>query len=84
MPTIPYCCYIKEREVERGGSCQAQANLIRNVYRRAGLDPTNKTDRCQFFEAHGTGNPAGDPAEDSVIVSPFILTMVHADSALGR
>jgi acyl transferase domain-containing protein len=51
-------------------SSEAQANLIRDVYRRAGLDPTKKADRCQFFEAHGTGTPAGDPTEASVSCFP--------------
>ncbi len=53
-------------------SSEAQAALIRDVYRRAGLDPTKKSDRCQFFEAHGTGTPAGDPTEASVSASSLI------------
>jgi acyl transferase domain-containing protein len=47
-------------------SADAQAALIRETYRRAGLDPTTKEGRCQFFEAHGTGTPTGDPQEASV------------------
>lgn len=35
-------------------SAAAQAALIRRVYRQAGLDPCDRNDRCQFFEAHGT------------------------------
>ena len=34
-------------------SATAQADLIRRVYRQAGLDPLDRNDRCQFFEAHG-------------------------------
>jgi acyl transferase domain-containing protein len=34
-------------------SATAQADLIRRVYRQAGLDPRDRNDRCQFFEAHG-------------------------------
>jgi acyl transferase domain-containing protein len=34
-------------------SATAQANLISRVYLQAGLDPRNRNDRCQFFEAHG-------------------------------
>lgn len=43
----------------------AQASLIRQTYRRAGLNPVR--DRCQFFECHGTGTPAGDPVEARAI-----------------
>lgn len=38
----------------------AQAELIRRVYCKAGLDPSSEAQRCQFFEAHGTGTIAGD------------------------
>jgi acyl transferase domain-containing protein len=40
-------------------SATAQAALIRDIYARAGLDPTEEADRCQYFEAHGTGTKAG-------------------------
>ena len=40
-------------------SCDAQADLIRACYDRIGLDPTNPNHRPQYFEAHGTGTPAG-------------------------
>lgn len=39
---------------------------------RAGLDPTNKHDRCQFFQAHGTGTQAGDPVEAEAISKAFL------------
>lgn len=35
----------------------SQVDLIRQTYARAGLDCTNPSDRCQYFEAHGTGTP---------------------------
>ncbi|TGJ80830.1 hypothetical protein E0Z10_g7931 [Xylaria hypoxylon] len=50
---------------------EAQATLIRDTYRRAGLDPTNPSDRCQYFEAHGTGTAAGDPREAAAIHAAF-------------
>ncbi len=37
----------------------AQEALLRDVYRRAGVDP----DDIVYVEAHGTGTPVGDPAE---------------------
>ena len=37
---------------------ESQSRLIRDVYARCGLDPVR--DRPQYFEAHGTGTPAGD------------------------
>jgi acyl transferase domain-containing protein len=49
----------------------AQQQLIRSTYLRAGLDPTRAEDRCQFFEAHGTGTPAGDPEEAAAIHNVF-------------
>ncbi|KAF7596241.1 hypothetical protein BBP40_002774 [Aspergillus hancockii] len=48
----------------------AQADLIRDTYRRAGLDPIK--DRCQYFECHGTGTPAGDPVEARAIYEALI------------
>lgn len=56
----------------------AQTALIRQTYRRAGLDPVK--DRPQYFEAHGTGTQAGDPVEVGRILfvtRPLLL------SALG-
>ncbi|KAK3376434.1 hypothetical protein B0T24DRAFT_700000, partial [Lasiosphaeria ovina] len=50
---------------------EAQARLIKDVYRRAGLDPTVPEDRCQYFEAHGTGTRAGDPNEARAIEEAF-------------
>ncbi|KAJ3567181.1 hypothetical protein NPX13_g6860 [Xylaria arbuscula] len=49
----------------------AQAELIRHTYRKAGLDPSNPLDQCQYFEAHGTGTPAGDPREAAAIHEAF-------------
>ncbi|KAL2284183.1 hypothetical protein FJTKL_09154 [Diaporthe vaccinii] len=47
----------------------AQAELIRQTYQAAGLDPV--TDRCQYFECHGTGTQAGDPVESQAIRDAF-------------
>jgi len=49
----------------------AQEILIRETYRKAGLDITKASDRPQFFEAHGTGTPAGDPIEAEAIRNAF-------------
>lgn len=48
-------------------SQEAQAVLIRECYRKAGLDPSETT----YFEAHGTGTPAGDPIEAGAVASAF-------------
>ncbi|KAM5383494.1 hypothetical protein ACJZ2D_001943 [Fusarium nematophilum] len=50
-------------------SPEAQKTLIRQTYKNAGLDYFK--DRCQFFEAHGTGTPAGDPLEARAIHEAF-------------
>jgi acyl transferase domain-containing protein len=53
-------------------SSQAQSDLIIRTYQRAGLDPVNRPDdRCQYFEAHGTGTPVGDPQEARAIHDAF-------------
>lgn len=56
-------CLVRETGINQDGrtkgitmpSAKAQMNLIRDTYRRAGLDPSNIKDRPQYFEAHGTG-----------------------------
>jgi acyl transferase domain-containing protein len=48
-------------------SGSAQAELIRDCYRRASLDPAETT----YFEAHGTGTATGDPIEAKAIASVF-------------
>ncbi|KAK1676294.1 beta-ketoacyl synthase domain-containing protein [Colletotrichum godetiae] len=52
-------------------SAAAQASLIRATYAKAGLNPESDTDRCQYFEAHGTGTPAGDPVEAEAVHTAF-------------
>jgi hybrid polyketide synthase / nonribosomal peptide synthetase ACE1 len=62
-------CIIRESGVNQDGwtkgitmpSSAAQADLIARTYAKAGLDPRNPSQRCQYFEAHGTGTAAGDP-----------------------
>ncbi|KAI4141216.1 MAG: hypothetical protein L6R39_005464, partial [Caloplaca ligustica] len=80
-------CIIRETGVNSDGrtqgitlpSPQAQTKLIREVYQRAGLNPLASTDRCQFFEAHGTGTPAGDPLEATGIRDAFFPQSENAD-----
>ncbi|KAK1749891.1 polyketide synthetase [Echria macrotheca] len=78
---------IRETAVNSDGRSQgitmphapAQAALIRSTYLRAGLDPVR--DRCQYFECHGTGTPAGDPVEARAITEAFMLHREEADGA---
>ncbi|OQE37918.1 hypothetical protein PENCOP_c009G08357 [Penicillium coprophilum] len=58
-------------------SADAQLSLIRATYKKAGLDPLNPNQRCQYFEAHGTGTPAGDPLEASAISRAFFNEESH-------
>ncbi|MGW1072127.1 SDR family NAD(P)-dependent oxidoreductase [Streptomyces sp. NPDC002537] len=44
-------------------SSHAQEALLRTVYERSGVAP----DDLVYFEAHGTGTPAGDPAEAAAV-----------------
>ncbi|KAF7719430.1 Polyketide synthase [Penicillium ucsense] len=69
-------------------SATAQAALIRDTYARAGLDPTKKTDRCQYFEAHGTGTKAGTffPESDSegeLFVGSVKTVIGHTEGTAG-
>lgn len=50
-------------------SATAQETLIRDVYTRAGLCPSE----TEFVEAHGTGTQAGDPIETGAISRVFGL-----------
>ncbi|KAL5355551.1 hypothetical protein BJX96DRAFT_170776 [Aspergillus floccosus] len=52
-------------------SASAQTALIRATYAKAGLDLNKQSDRPQYFEAHGTGTPAGDPIEAKAISDAF-------------
>jgi hybrid polyketide synthase / nonribosomal peptide synthetase ACE1 len=62
-------CIIRESGVNQDGRTKgitmpsqiAQADLITRTYEKAGLNPRDPSQRCQYFEAHGTGTPAGDP-----------------------
>lgn len=71
----PIRAVIRETGVNQDGktetittpSAEAQEALIRDCYRRAGLDPAETT----YFEAHGTGTPTGDPIEVGAIASVF-------------
>ncbi|GKZ26769.1 type I Iterative Polyketide synthase (PKS) [Aspergillus brasiliensis] len=61
---------------------EAQRDLIRSTYARAGLNPLRREDRCQFFEAHGTGTLAGDPQEAFGISSAFFDEASRPDDML--
>ena len=54
----------------------AQEALIRSTYARAGLDILVQRDRPQFFEAHGTGTPAGDPTEAEAVYKAFYTSQL--------
>ncbi|KAH9810134.1 Hybrid NRPS-PK synthetase [Teratosphaeria destructans] len=72
-------CIVRETGMNQDGrttgmtmpSGDAQACLIRETYARAGLDLGLKSDRPQYFEAHGTGTLAGDPQEARGIYNAF-------------
>ncbi|KAF2138629.1 uncharacterized protein K452DRAFT_234185 [Aplosporella prunicola CBS 121167] len=72
-------CLIRETGVNQDGRTKgitmpsqiAQADLIRSTYAKAGLDPENPAERCQYFEAHGTGTSAGDAVEAEAISKAF-------------
>lgn len=80
-------CVIRETGVNSDGrtmgitmpSSVAQTALIQDTYRRSGLDPRDPRQRCQYFEAHGTGTQAGDPQEAEAIFTAFFGHRTEAD-----
>ncbi|PWY81896.1 putative hybrid NRPS/PKS enzyme [Aspergillus heteromorphus CBS 117.55] len=72
-------CIIRETGINQDGKTKgitmpspvAQAALIEATYAKAGLDLSRSKDRPQYFEAHGTGTPAGDPTEAEAIYTAF-------------
>lgn len=65
-------------------SSEAQSSLIRQTYQKSGLDPLNADHRPQFFEAHGTGTPVGDPIEARAISQAFFSDHDHGRSPSSR
>jgi hybrid polyketide synthase / nonribosomal peptide synthetase ACE1 len=61
----------------------SQVNLIREAYEQLGLDCRLSADRCQYFEAHGTGTPRGDPIEAEAVRDAFFPDS-HNDSNGGQ
>ncbi|PWY76064.1 putative hybrid NRPS/PKS enzyme [Aspergillus sclerotioniger CBS 115572] len=74
-------CIIRETGINQDGKTKgitmpsptAQAALIETTYAKAGLDLHRAQDRPQYFEAHGTGTPAGDPTEAEAIHNAFFM-----------
>ncbi|KGO48676.1 Acyl transferase/acyl hydrolase/lysophospholipase [Penicillium expansum] len=72
-------CIVRETGVNQDGRTKgitmpnpvAQQELINATYQKAGLDLSKPADRPQYFEAHGTGTPAGDPMEAEAISTAF-------------
>ncbi|KAF4625450.1 hypothetical protein G7Y89_g12719 [Cudoniella acicularis] len=54
-----------------------------DTYARVGLDAKKGRDRCQHFEAHGTGTPAGDPIEAEAIHGVFFGGGAGAENIVG-
>jgi len=58
---------------------KAQADLLRNVYGRAGFDPRS----VSYIEAHGTGTPLGDPIEIEALTHAFADLSRQAETRFG-
>ena len=79
---------IRETGVNQDGRTQgitmpshsSQAALIRQTYANAGLDLRDPRDRCQYFEAHGTGTLAGDLIEAEAVSKAFFMADEQATS----
>jgi acyl transferase domain-containing protein/aryl carrier-like protein len=68
---LPVYCLIKGSSANNDGlsngltapNPQAQESMLRNAYRRAGIDPS----LVDYVECHGPGTPLGDPIEVNAI-----------------
>lgn len=80
-------CIIRGTDVNHDGatpgmtmpSVSAQKALIRRTYAKAGLDPLKSRDQPHYFEAHGTGTPAGDSVEAEAIYRAFSEDRIDPD-----
>ncbi|KUI55300.1 Nonribosomal peptide synthetase 14 [Cytospora mali] len=63
---------------------EAQKNLIQRTYMKSNLDPFSPEHRPQYFEAHGTGTPVGDPREARAIAEAFFSDTDTAHPAYGQ
>lgn len=87
-------CVIRETALNQNGrtakggitvpSASAQEDLIRTTYAKAGLDLDTPNDRPQYFEAHGTGTPAGDPLEAEAVYNTFIKGAPSVDGVASK
>ena len=83
-------CIIRETGLNQDGrtsgitmpSNVAQTALIQETYAKAGLDISNVNHRPQYFHAHGTGTPAGDPQEAEAISRAFFAHESSEDNTL--
>lgn len=80
-------CIIRETGLNQDGatagltmpSATAQKALIQATYAKAGLDIGSVADRPQYFEAHGTGTPAGGRSDhDSFTISVFFTDHISS------
>lgn len=62
-------------------SPECQEVMIRQAYRKAGIDDPGKT---AFIECHGTGTAVGDPLETTAIANIFGEHGVYIGSVSGR
>lgn len=87
-------CIIRETHVNQGGRSTgltvpnpvAQVNLIRETYKKAGLDLNKPDERPQYFQAHGTGTKVGDLNEATAIHNTFFAgreEVRHGDLYVG-
>ncbi|WP_306602431.1 non-ribosomal peptide synthetase [Azonexus sp.] len=58
---------------------RAQADLLRQAWRKAGVDPRT----AGYIEAHGTGTPLGDPIEVEALVAAFADLECEAEAQYG-
>ena len=83
----PILAVIRGTAVNHGGransltapNTQAQADLLRDAYRDAGVDPST----VGYIEAHGTGTALGDPVEINALKAVFAGERAQGSCGIG-
>ncbi len=83
----PILAVVRGTAINHGGransltapNTQAQADLLRNAYRDAGVDPST----VSYIEAHGTGTALGDPVEINALKAVFAGDRAQGSCGIG-
>ena len=78
-------CLIRETGINQDGTttgltmpnAAAQRSLIQSTYAKAGLDLSARANHPQYFEAHGTGTPAGGKLSSCLLKKTYAKDLLR-------